>query len=350
MSYTINLGDWNDIFAIPKSVVNKYIKLAKEDYLKVLLVVLANAGASLSENEISNLSSVSETNVKDALSFWCEHKIISLSDNEIVPFKAEPCTNDDTIKPEPETSPIEKIIASNSNLPEISVSESVKIKTRAPISLSPYEVSERINSATELKWAVSQIEKMFGKLLTQSEISVIVSLYDYAGLSADIIIMITEYCVSIDKANMRFIEKTAYSWIDKGIDTHQKIENHITELITEKNNETLIKTAFGIWDRNLTTKQKEYLPVWLDKWGFSIEMIKLAYEMCIDNTGKLAFPYINKILASWFEKGIKTPADVDKNEKSRKQNETVSSTFKAEEFDDISNYVVPDLSKKKGKK
>lgn len=350
MAYRLNLGEWNDIFAVPKSVVNKYIKLAKEDYIKVLLVILANAGKSVSENEISELCGVSQVNVKDAILFWCEHNIIDLSENEITPFKSESCFAEAVTNEQADIKPIDKILKKDEGISEISVSENVKIKTRAPITLSLYEVSERINSADELKWAVSQIEKLFSKLLTQSEISVIVFLYDYAGLSADIIIMIAEYCASIDKANMRFVEKTAYSWIDKGIDTHQKIENHITELITEKNNEALIKSAFGIWDRNLTTKQKEYLPVWLEKWGFSVEMIKLAYEMCIDNTGKLAFPYINKILNSWYEKGIKTPKDVEDNEKSRKQSEAVSSTFDAKEFDDISSYVVPDLSKKKGKK
>lgn len=350
MAYTLNLGDWNDIFAVPKSVVNKYIKLAKEDYIKVLLVMLANAGKSVSESEISELSGVPEYNIKDALQFWCEHNIISLSENEIIPFKSEQCNKGINIETQEDIKPIDKLLKKEDNLSEISVTGNVKIKTRAPIALSPYEVSERINSTEELKWTVSQIEKLFSKLLTQGEISVIVSLYDYAGLSADIIIMIAEYCVSIDKANMRFIEKTAYSWIDKGIDTHQKIENHITELITEKNNENLIKSAFGIWDRNLTTKQKEYLPIWLEKWGFSVEMIKLAYEMCVDNTGKLAFPYINKILNSWYEKGIKTLKDVEDNEKSRKQGEAVTSTFNASEFDDISNYVVPDLSKKKGNK
>ena len=350
MAYTLNLGDWNEIFAVPKSIVNKYIKLAREDYLKVLLVILANAGKSVSESEISKLCAVSEENVKDALLFWCNHNIINLSESEITPFMSEVCEKNEITKTSDMGRTIDSLLEKDKELSEISVSDNVKIKTRAPISLSPYEISERINSAQELKWAVSQIEKMFSKLLTQSEISTIISLYDYAGLTVDIIIMIAEYCVSIDKANMRFVEKTAYSWIDKGIDTHQKIENHITELITEKNNEALIKTAFGIWDRNLTTKQKEYLPVWLEKWEFSVEMIKLAYEMCIDNTGKLAFPYINKILNSWYEKGIKTPKDVEDNEKTRKQNEVVSSTFRAEEFDDISNYVVPDLSKKKGKK
>jgi len=75
-------------------------------------------------------------------------------------------------------------------------------------------------------------------------------------------------------------------------------------------------------------------------------MIKLAYEMCIDNTSKLSFPYINKILLNWYQKGVKTPEDAAENEKNRQLN-TVNKTFNPQEFDEFSNYTVPNLSKKK---
>ena len=355
MGYFINLGCWNDIFAVPKSVVEKHIKLAKEDYIKVLLVLLANAGKELSGSELCELSGVSEQNVSDALCFWEQREIIKQSNGIIFPAESQVQTDKTTESDSNRSSafedknPLEKIMKSEIESTPISVSENIKIKTREPARLSSFEVSERINSTDELRWIVSETERMFGRLLTQSETAVLVSMFDYAGIPADVMVMIIEYCISIDKANMRFIEKTAYSWADKGIDTHQKVEAYITTLVTEKNNESLIKSAFGIWDRNLTTKQKEYLPVWLDEWSFSVEMIKLAYEKCIDNTGKLSFPYINKILLSWREKGFTTIAQVEENEKARKQSEPVSSTFCAEEFDDLSNYTVPDLSKKKNK-
>jgi len=44
MSYKLNLGEWNKIFAVPQSVVDEHIKLAEEDFVKVLLVLLAHAG------------------------------------------------------------------------------------------------------------------------------------------------------------------------------------------------------------------------------------------------------------------------------------------------------------------
>ncbi len=353
MGYSINLGSWNDIFAVPRSVVDNHIKLAKEDFIKVLLVLLANSGKELSRDNLGEISGVSLQNIDDAICFWQERNVIKDNGCELLPadnITSEKSTLTTDDKTNFENKLIDTLVNSSDSLTSLSVSENVKIKTFEPTRLSSFEISERINSTEELKWIVSETERMFSRLLNHSETAVLVSMFDYAGIAADVIVMIIEYCVSIDKANMRFIEKTAYSWVDKGINTHQKVEAYITALVTQKNNETLIKSAFGIWDRNLTSKQKEYIPIWLDEWNFSIEMIKLAYEKCIDNTGKLSFPYINKILLSWKEKGITTPIEVEQNEIARRQDDAISSTFRAEEFDDFSNYTVPDLSKKKSSK
>ena len=345
MSYKLELGEWNRIFAVPNSVVEKYIKLAKEDFIKVLLVLLAYAGNNLSEKEISEISGVSESNIADAIDFWTEHSVISKNDAVLSPAESKETVK--ASKPVISDKPlVQKVIYTPKKKAEINLNKNIKIRTNDPIRLSGFELSKRIESADELKWLVSETERLFGRFLNQSEISVLVSMFDYAGLPADIIVMLIEYCISIDKANMRFIEKTAYSWADQGIDTHKAVEDHIKALITEKNNEYLVKSTFGIHDRNLTSKQKEFVSVWLDKWQFSVEMVKLAYEMCLDNTSKLSFPYINKILSSWYDKDIKTPQAVENNEKNR-QNDSVNKTFDAQEFDGFSDYTVPNLSKKK---
>ncbi len=346
MSYKLELGEWNKIFAVPTSVVEKYIKIANEDFVKVLLVLLAYAGSELSEDNIAEISGVSQSNVSDAINFWTERSVISRNDSVLSPAtKAEsaPKQAEETISKKPL---VQEVIKSQKNETDISVGKNIKIRTSDPVRLSGFELSKRIESADELKWLVSETERLFGRFLNQSEISSLVTMFDYAGLAADIIVMLIEYCISIDKANMRFIEKTAYNWADQGIDTHKAVEDHINSLITEKNNEYLIKSALEIHDRNLTTKQKEFVSVWLEKWQFSIEMIKLAYEMCIDNTSKLSFPYINKILSNWHEKGIKTPDAAEENEKNRQTN-SVSKTFNPQEFDEFSDYTVPNLSKKK---
>ena len=38
-------------------------------------------------------------------------------------------------------------------------------------------------------------------------------------------------------------------------------------------------------------------------------MLRLAYEKTVDNTGKVSFPYIHKILSTWHEKGFQKPEE-----------------------------------------
>ena len=78
MSYTIDLGQWNSIFAVPASVVDNHIKLATEAQLKVLLYILRNSGTELDDDRISSALHIDPAEVKNAVDFWTERGLIAL--------------------------------------------------------------------------------------------------------------------------------------------------------------------------------------------------------------------------------------------------------------------------------
>ena len=41
--------------------------------------------------------------------------------------------------------------------------------------------------------------------------------------------------------------------------------------------------------------------------GMSIDMVDIAFQRAVENTGKCSFAYINTIIESWSKKGITTP-------------------------------------------
>ncbi len=45
---------------------------------------------------------------------------------------------------------------------------------------------------------------------------------------------------------------------------------------------------------------------WFETYGFDLDMVRLAYEISVERTGKLAFRYIDKILSNWRQLGYKT--------------------------------------------
>ncbi len=58
MSFSINLGNWNSVFAVPSAVVDEHIKLAGSAQLKVLLWVLRHAGEEFSAEDNNGIQIV----------------------------------------------------------------------------------------------------------------------------------------------------------------------------------------------------------------------------------------------------------------------------------------------------
>ena len=73
------------------------------------------------------------------------------------------------------------------------------------------------------------------------------------------------------------------------------------------------KKNFGL-DREFSQTEKNYISHWVSQLSMSEAMIKNAYERTIMSTGKLSMPYMNSILKSWFEKGIKTVSQIAEKE------------------------------------
>ena len=95
---------------------------------------------------------------------------------------------------------------------------------------------------------------------------------------------------------MRALEREAQKWSENGIDSLAKAKKHI-----KKREELLafagqVKRIIGANERKLTTKELEFINKWQTEEKFSLEDIKKAYEITVENTGKCAFGYMNKVL------------------------------------------------------
>ena len=71
---------------------------------------------------------------------------------------------------------------------------------------------------------------------------------------------------------------------------------------------------------------------WLDEWHFTPQMLRLAYDACVDATGKYSFPYINKVLDRWQKKGIRTPEQA-REDREKKTHNTDSYNKRATSYD-----------------
>lgn len=178
-------------------------------------------------------------------------------------------------------------------------------------------------------------EKTYGKLLSYAEISTLISLYKFIGIPRDVLTVLIEYTGSLGKKTMAYLKNAALDWQEHGIDSAKKAHEYITYLEQQKNYYATVKDVLGIYGREFTKKEREFL----DKWSelkFTTEQIKDAYERTVDATGKISFAYMNKILTSdeppkTFENTQTSKAPV------KKVKPTAFNNFKARsrDYDDI---------------
>ena len=73
---------------------------------------------------------------------------------------------------------------------------------------------------------------------------------------------------------------------------------------------------------------------WSEKFSFSRDMIKAAYEISVSRTNEPNMKYANGILENWYAAGYKTPEDVAAAEADRTKNKDniQTSSFVTDDF------------------
>ena len=339
MGYRIEPSAYSDVFVFPKSVVKKHIKLAGAAQLKVLLWLFCRGGICESAEEISTDTGLSKTDIADAMQYWIVNGIVSDTDSSLFANTSNGSQNKkeaaaDDISSLPTDNGLYKAdgaanktvspafskkqnTAANGDSPSESDTKlteqkvpSKKAERPAAKKISRYEIAKRAAESEEIAFLLSEGQKKLGRTLSNAEMTGLVWLHDGEGMSCEVIIMLLEYASAIGKNNIRYIEATALSWLKEGIDTVAKAETHIIELEKSRQEWRKISSSFGI-DRPVPSKNEQtYATRWLREWRFSMKMIKAAYDICADNTGKMSLSYMNKILASWHDGGITRPEDI----------------------------------------
>lgn len=337
MKLSVNLGAWNSVFAVPSEIVDKHLKLCGPAALKTLLIILRRGGECIDTGEIATALGLTDADILEAVHYWVEVGVLSRDETSLYPAAQRPITA--------ESEPVKALISQE--IPDKvvkPVSSNVSVITSAHVKPSAAEAAKRACENPEVQFLLSEAQIRLGRLLTPSDSSTLVYLYDWAGLPVDIILMVLEFCRRIGKPHMRFIEKEAIRWADRGIDSHEKAERYINEMTAYYEMEGQVKSAFGIYGRNLSAKEKEYISRWTGEYHFDIRLIKLAYERAVDRTSKLSFPYINSILKSWFEKGFTDPAQAAGETGPAQNGGGKSASFDLEEFERSVATSVPKLN------
>ncbi len=290
MGYYINPTEMMGMFPVPCSVIDKHLKLADPIYIKVLLWFLRNASANFDEMQAADSLKLSPVIIQEALAYWVDAGILCST--------VSPAPAVQTAKPEKKSA--QKII-------------------KAGIKPDREEATKRGLECPEIAFIIRETSMQFGRGLTNSELSTLVWLYDNQGISPSLLMMIVGYAVSEGRKNMGFIERTAVEWVEDGVSDVVTAENRLTQMRRKSSAWHMVETAMGIEHRLPSATEAETADKWVNDWNYDRDILRAAYDACVDATSKFSFPYIKKILAEWHKNGVKTLEDVKKISETHEQ-------------------------------
>lgn len=328
MNYTINIKNWGRIFTVPCNVVDKYIKLASGNAVKVLLCILCGSSDVVDSEELSKQLGVALNEVDDSIAFWEQVGIFNSEHSNIVEKRTEQIPD---ITHNTAISTLESI-----NPTKNSLSKKTQVK------LSPREMASIIENSKDLAILVENAQSIFKRPITYTEQGSLINLFEYYGFPVGVILMLLEYCEQAGKSNINYIEAVARNWAEREITTHEEAEKEIIRLIDNHTIENKLSSMLELTSK-LTPKQKEFIESWISL-GMNLDMISLAHEKCVDSTNKLSFPYMNKIITSWAENGIKTKEQALLNtKKPKKETDKNEHSYDLDEFDKFTLNYTPTI-------
>ena len=291
----------NKSVPLPMEFINKYMLSANATYVKVYLYGLAKCYEG--EEDVSNASiaealDILETDVSKAWRYWKKMGLVHSEGKGILVF--------DMIAQEPSKE---------------AAKETLERAKPAPMK----EITKAMGINPKMKETVTMAEQLLKKPLSQREITSLYSFMQDYSMTQEMVLVLLEYCVTIDKTNFSYIEKVAEGWSEQGINTLAEATKVLNRVTKEVRMQKKCKKIFGL-ERELSQTEANYIARWVSELSMSEAMIRTAYEKTVNNTGKISMPYMNTILKSWHEKGIKTVSQIAEKESASPKKEKGKNT------------------------
>ena len=181
---------------------------------------------------------------------------------------------------------------------------------------SEKDVLSAMEADTSFRGLYGEVQRLLGRSLNTEELKILLGFVRYLGLPTDVIAVLVCYCKdrarqrgSLRNPSLRTIEKEAYAWAERGIDTMEEAAAFIQTQNVRNSRMYKLMNVLQIRGRSLTAAEERYAQSWLDM-GFEEETIGMAYERTCLNTGGLNWAYMNKILQRWHEQNLHTAEEV----------------------------------------
>lgn len=315
-----------EVMALPAAVADDQLKLASKLQLKVLLWFARHAGKAVDTAACAAAIGEDPKECEDAFAYWIRCGILCQRE-AVSPAPASPAD------------------APSAGTAEAAAAAAVTVHP-APVTPRPAAVKPQLNEVIarqkdnpQFAVLLDTVSARVGRPLSGGDMETLLYLFDSCGLPAEVIIMITGWAVGHDRSNLRYIEKMALDWCDRGITTIHAAEEQLCLMERRQKAVGQVEAALDIVLPHPTAVQTDAADRWINEWGFSAALLREAYARTAEKTGKFHVGYMNRILEGWHRDNITDPAQLDGGAKPAKPSALDTGGYE----DMLVNYV-PSLS------
>lgn len=183
-------------------------------------------------------------------------------------------------------------------------------------SYSERDVLQAMDGDGDFRGLYGEVQRLLGRSLNTEELKILLGFVRYLGMTPELVSVLVCYCKdrarrkgSLRNPSLRTIEKEAYAWAERGIESVEDAAAFIQNENVRNSRISWLMGLLQIHGRSLTGAEERYAKAWLDM-DLSEELISMAYERTCLNTGGLNWAYMNKILQRWHDQGLRTAEDV----------------------------------------
>lgn len=263
--------DYRPVTIVPDDFIENYMLAANGDYVKIYLYLLHcfKSGKEFSVSSLADLFQCTENDIKRALKYWESKGLLQLEETASKPEKHS-----------------------------YTATEAKSFKDQA-----------------EVKQLLFVCEQYLGKQLTRTDIDTLLYFYDQLHFSTDLIEYLVEYSVSKNKRSLRYMETVALEWHKKGIKTVEEAKLDSKPYAKEC---YLVLKALGINNHDPLPTEVSFVNRWMNEYGFTIDIILEACDRTIRQIHNPRFEYVDGILKSWKNQGVRHFADIERVTKEHK--------------------------------
>lgn len=270
---------------ISNDFIDKYLAQANGEFLKVYIFMLRHENENISTENIADALDMTEKDVLRAIKYWDERGLLK------------------------------------ENTPEKDV-DLIKL-----------------NGDDEFKALLLGLQNYMGKTFSSADAETVGYMYETLQMPVELIEHLFMVCRQKGKTSLRYIEKVALNWYEKGINSVEKANKDTAIFSSEIS--TVMKN-FGISGRDLTPKEKEYVDRWYKEWHMTHEQVEEACAKTILATGKPRFPYAESILRKIHEGTNEVDSDNTKKRAMTAESNS-NATAKAHNFNERKNDLDSDI-------